>query len=154
MLDQTLPADQPFGYVVFNPDTRALIESCYQVPPSQHLGCLIPVDDEVRANWLQYRANEALDGVELLPPSEPISPPVPQQVTMRQARLALLQAGLLVNVDAAIDSLASPDREVARIEWDYSSMVERSRPLVSMIGTALGLDAAGIDDLFVAAGGM
>lgn len=81
-------------------------------------------------------------------------PEVPPQVTMRQARLALLGAGKLAQVDAAIDSLPSPDKETARIEWDYSSAVERSRPLVSLLGQALGLDDAALDQLFITAAGL
>lgn len=76
---------------------------------------------------------------------------IPASVTMRQARLALLHAGLLDNVDTAIDSLTSPQKETARIEWDYSSEVVRGRPLVSLIGIALGLDEDGLNDLFVQA---
>jgi hypothetical protein len=76
---------------------------------------------------------------------------VPQEVSMRQARLALLARGVLGNVDAAIDSLPSPDREAARIEWDYSSVVARNSPLVTMMGAALGLDEAALDELFIAA---
>lgn len=75
-------------------------------------------------------------------------PQVPTAVTMRQARLALFQAGKLSAVDAAIDALPSPQKEAARIEWDYSSMVERDRPLVQQLGQALSLD---IDTLFLAA---
>ena len=70
---------------------------------------------------------------------------------MRQARLALLGAGKLALVDAAIDSLDSPERETARIEWDYSSSVVRSRPLVVMLGQALGLDEEALDQLFITA---
>ena len=43
---------------------------------------------------------------------------VPHEVSMRQARLALLARGVLGQVDAAIESLPRPDREAARIEWD------------------------------------
>jgi hypothetical protein len=83
-----------------------------------------------------------------------LQPPIPQQVTMRQARLALLGAGKLSLVDAAIDSLESPEKEAARIEWDYSSTVERSRPLVVMLGQALGLDEEALDQLFITAAGL
>lgn len=76
---------------------------------------------------------------------------VPQTVTMRQARLALLGAGKLAAVDAAIASLPSPQREAAQIEWDYSSAVDRNRNFVAMIAPALGLDEAQIDALFIAA---
>ncbi|GAB3416610.1 hypothetical protein NX774_12260 [Massilia agilis] len=142
---------QAFGYVVYDPETLALVESCYQVPPAAHLGRLVAVDEETRANWLRYQANAAGDGVELLPPAPPAAPAVPQQVTMRQARLALLDAGLLANVDSAIDALASPQKEEARIEWDYSSSVERNRQIVILLGAQLGLDDVALDQLFIAA---
>ena len=70
---------------------------------------------------------------------------------MRQARIALLHAGKLAAVDAAIDALPEPQRSVARIEWDYSSAVRRHQPLVQALGPALGLSEAAIDQLFVLA---
>ena len=76
---------------------------------------------------------------------------VPPAVTMRQARLALLGAGLLSSVDAAIDSLPSPQKEAARIEWEYATEVQRSSGLVPMMGVALGLDDAALDTLFIEA---
>ena len=78
-------------------------------------------------------------------------PPVPQIVTMRQARLALLGAGLLSQVDAAIDALPEPQKSAARIEWDYSSEVHRSRPFVQQLGHALGLSDEQLDALFTQA---
>jgi hypothetical protein len=79
------------------------------------------------------------------------APAIPQQVTMRQARLALLTAGKLAAVDAAIGTLPSPQKEAAEIEWDYSSTVDRSSPLMDLLGPALNLDKAALDALFVAA---
>lgn len=76
---------------------------------------------------------------------------VPDSVTMRQARLALLGAGLLAQVDGAIDSLGEPAKSAARIEWEYSQTVERHKPFVLMLGAALGLTNKQIDDLFKAA---
>ena len=81
----------------------------------------------------------------------PAPSPVPSSVTMRQARLALLGAGLLASVDAAIDSLPSPQKEAARIEWEYATEVQRSSGLVPMMGVALGLDDAALDALFIEA---
>jgi hypothetical protein len=81
------------------------------------------------------------------------SPVVPQEVTMRQARLALLGAGLLPGVDAAIESLDEPHRTAARIEWEYAQAVERYSPLTEMLGSALGLTSESIDALFFAADG-
>lgn len=75
---------------------------------------------------------------------------VPASVTRRQARQALLLAGLLDNVQPAIDSIPDPvHRGMAQIEWDDSQAFERDRPLLIQIGMALGLDDAGLDALFI-----
>jgi hypothetical protein len=79
------------------------------------------------------------------------APAVPQAVTMRQARLALLGAGKLAQVDAAIAALTEPTRTAAQIEWEYSNEVQRHNGIVSQLGPALGLTDAQIDALFVAA---
>lgn len=90
------------------------------------------------------------DGVNYTHPS----PEVPEVVTMRQARLALFGAGLLSAVDAAIDALPSPQKEAARIEWEYSQEVHRDKALVQTLGPALGLTDAQMDALFIAASGL
>jgi hypothetical protein len=79
---------------------------------------------------------------------EPPPTPIPQVVTMRQARLALLQQGLLANIQAAIDSLDEPAKSGASIEWEYSQTVERTRPFVLTLGEALGLTDDDLDALF------
>ena len=72
---------------------------------------------------------------------------IPQVVTMRQARLGLLSAGLLSTVQTAIAG-AGP---AAVIEWDYATEVQRASGLVPAMATALGLTDAQIDALFVQA---
>lgn len=76
---------------------------------------------------------------------------VPSSVSMPRARLALLAVGKLDAVDVAINALSSPDKEKARIWWDYSGFVERHHEYVVMLASAIGLDDAGVDALFVAA---
>lgn len=71
-------------------------------------------------------------------------PKVPESVTMRQARLALLAAGVLATVDAAVASAG----DAAKIEWEYATEVKRDWPLVVQMATALGLD---LDALMIAA---
>lgn len=80
---------------------------------------------------------------------------VPAVVTRRQARQALLMAGLLTNVQPAIDALEDPmQRGMAQIEWDDSQEFTRDRPLLIQLATALGLDDVGLDNLFIQAGGL
>jgi len=70
-------------------------------------------------------------------------------VTMRQARRALLDAGLLDQVDAAIAAIAdATERRQAEIDWEYATTVERLWPWVQTLGAALGLTAEAMDALF------
>ncbi len=70
--------------------------------------------------------------------------PVPQQVTMRQARLELLKRALLDDVEAVITAAG---RE-AQIQWEYAAVVDRSNPAVAAVQQQQGMTDAQIDDLF------
>lgn len=85
----------------------------------------------------------------------PSAPHVPLKVTRRQARQALLLEGLFDLVQPAINAIPDPvQRQMAQIEWDDSQDFERDRPLLIQIGYSIGLDDAGLDALFIKAGGM
>ena len=70
--------------------------------------------------------------------------PVPQQVTMRQARLELLKRELLDDVEAVISAAG---RE-AQIQWEYASVVERSNPVIAIVQQQQGMTDVQIDDMF------
>lgn len=108
-----------------------------------------PVDSEEHGRDLYQRAIAGEFGT--VQPYVAPSPIVPRVVTMRQARLALLQQGVLAQVQTAINSLPSPQKEAAQIEWDYSSEVHRDKPFVTILGASLGLTETQLDDLFVLA---
>lgn len=80
-------------------------------------------------------------------------PPVPRitRVTMRQARLALLGAGMLGTVNSMLAGMTGAQGEAARIEWEYSQEVQRDRGLVQALGTQMGMTEAQLDALFTAA---
>lgn len=105
---------------------------------------------DLGADAPQYQALMDEVAATYVPPA-PVPPQVPQAVTMRQARLALLGAGLLSQVDAAIASLPSPQKEAAQIEWEYAAVVQRNHGLVPAMAQALGMTESQIDDLFIAA---
>jgi hypothetical protein len=84
-------------------------------------------------------------------PADPIVIPIPTEVTMRQARLALFQQGLLANVQTAIDGLSEPQKTVTQISWDYAQTVKRDDDLVVQLSGALGLDSVALDNLFALA---
>ena len=80
-----------------------------------------------------------------------VTPPKIKAVTMRQARLALLGAGMLGTVNSMLAGMAGAQGEAARIEWEYSQEVQRDRGLVLSLGTSLGLSTEQLDGLFAVA---
>lgn len=92
------------------------------------------------------------DGINFSAPAPiPVLPATIKSVTMRQARLALLQSGLLTQVNGAIATMGGAAGDAARITWEFSSEVAKSNPLISQLATALGLTQKQLDDLFALA---
>ncbi len=69
-------------------------------------------------------------------------------ITLRQCKLALLNAGKLQDVINAIAALPEPQKTAAQIEFDYANEVERSSPLLTTIASAIGLTEEELDQLF------
>jgi hypothetical protein len=72
------------------------------------------------------------------------TPQVPQIVSPRQARLALLAAGVLDQVQAAVDAAGG----ATKIAWEYATEINRTDPLILSIGAALNFSPEQIDTLF------
>ena len=64
-------------------------------------------------------------------------------ITMRQARLYLLGAGLLSQVDSIVSQ-----NEAWKIEWEYATEVQKDTPLVLALAQKLGLTSEAIDLMF------
>lgn len=76
---------------------------------------------------------------------------IPESVTMRQCRIALLDAGLLDAVKSSIVTMPGTDGERARIDWEYAQEVRRDWPLIGYMAGDLGLADEQVDSLFMAA---
>ena len=92
--------------------------------------CVAITDEDAQAIQAEKQTNQ------------PVVIPI---ITMRQARMMLLNEGLLDEVNLA---LTTPEQ---KIWWDYSSVVERNHPLVDAVLTALGKTSAEIDTMFIGA---
>jgi hypothetical protein len=80
-----------------------------------------------------------------------LEPSKVSSVTMRQARLALAQQGLLQTVEDAIALIPEPDRSAVSIEWEYSAFVKRESSWIGVLAPALGMNDEQMDDLFALA---
>ena len=96
-----------------------------------YIGEDLPTQEEIDEKWGEIKD-------EVIAPTE---------VTMRQARLALLQAGKLQDIITAINGMD----EAAQIEWQYAQTVKRDHPLVVSLFPALGMTDDEIDRLFLTA---
>jgi hypothetical protein len=92
--------------------------------------CTPITDEEAQAIQAEIEANQ---------------PVIIPTITMRQARMMLLNEGLLDEVNLAITT------DEQKIWWDYSTTVERNHPLVDAVLTALGKTSAEIDTMFIGA---
>lgn len=112
---------------------------------------VVAVVDEDGISRMSMLASLVPEGAEILPYVAPPTP-VPAGVTRRQAKQALLLNGLLSNVQPAIDAIPdATQRAMIQIEWDDSQVFERNRPALVALGTALGLNSAQLDALFLQA---
>ncbi len=74
---------------------------------------------------------------------------IPRAVSMLQARLALIDAGLFGQVDSHIQQMTGQPGEAARAYWQFATRVLRDDPLVNEMSRVLKLDSAALDQLFL-----
>ena len=85
-------------------------------------------------------------------PIEPYVPPppaVPVSVTRFQALAVLSAGGYLPAIRAHIAAL--DEDNVQRLAWENAADWERTSPTLNALAAMLGLDAAQVDELFIAA---
>ena len=126
-----------------------IVTSVSELATEMDLPHLVPIDG-LHSELLGQHCD--LTGPEPVFSVVPEVPAVPASVSMRQAKRALLAAGLLDSADMAIAGIADETaRRAAQIDWTSATEVRRDWPLVASIAQALSLTDQQIDALFVAA---
>lgn len=130
-----------------NAENSAIVLECiFSHIPNEWLSfCARPDDVEPHGRDVFARAVDGEFGSIAAYVAPPTS--VPTVVTMRQARLALLQQNLLASVEAVIAQAGT----AAQIEWEYATELNRNHPLTQSVSAALNLTAQQLDDLFTLA---
>lgn len=75
------------------------------------------------------------------------TPPIPEEVTMRQAQQALLHAGMLDTVEEVV---AQADRSV-QIDWQKGHVVRRDWSALATVQALLNMTDRQMDELFILA---
>jgi hypothetical protein len=116
------------SYSKFDPTTGQAIEDM-----------ILPLDLEGLLNEkisIQNRIGEIdyiIKEIGTTPIYDGITEIIPASITMRQARLILLQYGLLDTINKIIADMQGEQGDVARITWEYSQTVESANPLFDII---------------------
>jgi len=103
-----------------------------------------PDDFEEHGRVLYQEAKEGkLGSISPYVAPEPLPEPKVNVVTMRQARLQLLDMELLDSVEAMLS-----DNRAWQIEWEYATEVRRDNPIITAMAQALSLTEEQLDDMF------
>ena len=77
---------------------------------------------------------------------------VPQVVTPRQMRVALIMSGTsIASIEAMIDALEEPQRSIVKTTWEYSTEFKRDNEILNSMAGQLGLAQDDVDNLFILA---
>ena len=117
----------------------------------QHNNSLIEFATMLEAST--YKSAQGLnDGIVAVEVEEPGETTTILSITPRQIRLQLLSLGITQTmILEALESLESPTKEAALIDWEYALEFDRNNPLVEEVGQMLGWTSSQLDDLWTAA---
>lgn len=128
-------------------DLFATCEEYGEIPMTLNLVDTEDLHTFVKADGTEVPLEEYCKTLKIAPYVEP-EPVIiiPHTITMRQARLQLLEDGLLDEVETII----SADRKW-QIEWEYANEVLRISPLIEAIKVVLSLTDEQMDAMFLSA---
>lgn len=78
----------------------------------------------------------------------PIVIPVPDQVSMWALREAVMFAGEMTAIKAALDNLPEPQKSIAWNRWEYKENIVRDSPIIVQLQGLLGWTDSFVDGLY------
>lgn len=107
-------------------------------------------DQTLKPVWGLIEHIDADTGEATYTEKDPDKPIVPQVLSRAQARGALILAGLIDQVQPAIDSIEDPlQRALVQNDWDNRLDFQRDYPNLLTIASAIELTDEQIDQLFI-----
>lgn len=78
----------------------------------------------------------------------PIAVPVPEQVSMWALREAVMFAGEMPAIAAALNGLPEPQKSIGWNRWEYKENIVRDSPIIAMLQQELGWTNDFVDGLY------
>ena len=117
-------------------------------------GIEIPLDDS-RQEFQQYLIDKDVAGigyVESTPEeiAEANKPIVPESISQMKLRKQLILSGISIEaIEALIQSLPQPNRDLIYTMWEYAVVFDRSNPELIGLAQMLGLTSEQLDEIFI-----
>lgn len=82
--------------------------------------------------------------------AEANKPKVPESISQMKLRKQLILSGIsIASIDALIQSLPQPNRDLIYTMWEYAVVFDRSNPELIGMAQMLGLTSEQLDDIFI-----
>ena len=76
---------------------------------------------------------------------------LPSVASPMRIRLALLELGLLEQVQTYVESLEEPTKSKVQILWEYSTEIHKQHPAIQKLAANLGMTEETLDQIFIVA---
>ena len=82
--------------------------------------------------------------------AEANKPKVPESISQMKLRKQLILSGIsIASIDALIQSLPQPNRDLIYTMWEYAVVFDRSNPELIGLAQMLGLTSEQLDEIFI-----
>ena len=123
-----------------------MIQIAEEVPEPENNG--MDADLRFDGNKFYYVYTEKIP--EVIPDEQPLPKQVPEKITARQLKSALILSGLsLSTIDSIIRTLPHPQQDLAMVDWEYSTNFYRNNTMINQIAGALKLTSQKVDEIFI-----
>ena len=118
-------------------------------------GVVVPQDDTNtmwQAYWLHKQDGGEIIFVEatLEEIEEANKPIVPQSISQMKLRKQLILSGIsIASIDALIQSLPQPNRDLIYTMWEYAVVFDRHNPELNAMAGMLGVTQQQLDEIFI-----
>lgn len=113
---------------------------CEEVPVLYNGGKIKPI----------WNGNAFIEGATPEEIAESNKPKVPESISQMKLRKQLILSGIsIASIDALIQQLPQPNRDLIYTMWEYAVVFDRSNPELNAMAQMLQITSEQLDDIFI-----